>query len=50
MREYKILTDTAVADLEVKIRDANKRFKNVQVHGSIGWDGTNYIALISYEV
>lgn len=49
MRQYKILEDATATDLEEAIRAKSLAFKNLRVEG-FHYDGTNYIALVSYEV
>jgi len=48
LRQYKILTDTTATDLEEAIIAKAKQFKSFRVEG-FAFDGTNYVALVSYE-
>ena len=48
-RQYKILTDTTATTLEEKIRAKSLTFRNLRVEG-FAFDGTNYVALVSYAV
>lgn len=48
MRQYKILSETTATTLEEDIRQKALTFKNVQIEG-FAFDGTNYVALLSYE-
>ena len=49
MRQYKILSDSDATNLEEKISAKAKAFRSLRVEG-FHYDGTNYIALVSYEV
>ena len=49
MRQYKILEDATATILEEMIAAKSKTFRNLRVEG-FHYDGTNYIALVSYEV
>ena len=49
MRQFKILTSTSTVTLEEYIRAKYETFEDLKVEG-FGWDGTNYIVLVSYEV
>ena len=49
MRQYKIWSETTTTTLEEKIKRASTTFKNLRVEG-FAFDGTNYVALVSYTV
>jgi len=50
MRQYKILSETVIATLEEAISklQRTKSLKDFRVEG-FAFDGTNYVALVSYE-
>ena len=49
LRQYKILSDTSTTGLEEAIAAKAKTFKELKVEG-FHFDGTDYIALVSYEI